>query len=141
MVYQTRHVHYFSVTFIVWCQSAKHMLQNISYYLIHQTQKSKLMHFNISHENLSVKYIIDRAITQSVCAFHQRSNHLVGDFSMIDSFSLRPFITLTLVKLLKLLICIIGARRYFHMVGASQKKTHMEKNEANRPPHGEKGTP
>ena len=30
----------------------------------------------------------DRAITQSVCAFNQRSNHLIADSSMIDSFSL-----------------------------------------------------
>ena len=27
-------------------------------------------------------------ITQSICAFNQRSNHLIADFSMIDSFSL-----------------------------------------------------
>ena len=27
-------------------------------------------------------------ITQSVCAFNQSSNHLIADFSMIDSFSL-----------------------------------------------------
>ena len=32
--------------------------------------------------------IFDRAITQSVCAFNQSSNHLIADFSMIDSFSL-----------------------------------------------------
>ena len=32
--------------------------------------------------------ISDRAITQSVCAFNQRSNHLIADFSMNDSFSL-----------------------------------------------------
>ena len=59
----------------------------------------KLMYFNISHENLSVKLcgkelvllvshetylgnfigndIFDRAITQSVCAFNQSSNHLI----------------------------------------------------------------
>ena len=68
---------------------------------------SKLMNFNISHENLSVKLcgkevllvshetylanfigsdIFDRAITQSVCAFNQSNNHLIADFSMIDSF-------------------------------------------------------
>ena len=67
------------------------------------------MYFNISHDNLSVKLcgkevllvshetylgnfigsdIFDRAITQSVCAFNQSSNHLIADFSMIDSFSL-----------------------------------------------------
>ena len=67
------------------------------------------MYFNISHENLSVKLcgkevllvshetylgnfigsdILDRAITQSLCAFNQSSNHLIADFSMIDSFSL-----------------------------------------------------
>ena len=67
------------------------------------------MYFNISHEKLSVKLwgkevllvshetylgnfigsdIFDRAITQSVCAFNQSSNHFIADFSMIDSFSL-----------------------------------------------------
>ena len=67
------------------------------------------MYFYISHENLSVKLcgkavllvshetylvnfigrdIFDRAITQSVCAFNQRINHLIADFSMIDSFPL-----------------------------------------------------
>ena len=66
------------------------------------------MYVNISHENLSVKLcgkevflvphetylgkfigcdIFDRAITQSVCAFNQWSNHLIADFSIIDSFS------------------------------------------------------
>ena len=71
--------------------------------------KSKLLYFNISQKNLSVKLcgkevllvshetylgnfigsdIFSRAITQSVCAFNQRSNHLIVDFSMIDSFSL-----------------------------------------------------
>ena len=77
--------------------------------LLFNPSKSKLMYFNISHENLSVKLcgkevllvphetylcnfigsdIFDRAITQSVCAFSRRSNHLIADFSMIDSFSL-----------------------------------------------------
>ena len=79
------------------------------YQLLFNPLKSKLMYFNISHENLSVKLcgkevllvshetylgnfigsdIFDRAITQSVCAFNQSSNHLIADFSMIDSFSL-----------------------------------------------------
>ena len=67
------------------------------------------MYFKISHENLSIQLcgkkvllvshetylgncigtdIFDREIIQSVCAFNQRSNHLITDFSMIDSFSL-----------------------------------------------------
>ena len=79
------------------------------YHLLYNPSKSKLMYFNISHENLSVKLcgkevllvshetylgnfigsdIFDRAIPQSVCAFNQSSNHLMADFSMIDSFSL-----------------------------------------------------
>ena len=79
------------------------------YHLLFNPSKSKLMYFNISHENLSVKLcgkevllvshetylgnfigndIFHRAITQSVCAFNQSSNHLIADFSMIDSFSL-----------------------------------------------------
>ena len=79
------------------------------YHLLFNPSKSKLMYFNISHENLSVKLcgkevllvshetylgnfigsdIFDRAITQSVCAFNQSSNHLIADFSMIDSFFL-----------------------------------------------------
>ena len=66
------------------------------YQLLFNPSKSKLMYFNISHENFSVKLcgkemllvshetylgnfigsdIFDRAITQSVCAFNQRSNH------------------------------------------------------------------
>ena len=79
------------------------------YHLLFNPSKSKLMYFNIYHENLSVKLcgkevllvshetdlgnfigsdIFHRAITQSVCAFNQSSNHLIADFSMIDSFSL-----------------------------------------------------
>ena len=46
----------------------------------------------VSHEtylgNFIGSDIFDRAITQSVCAFNQSSNHLITDFSMIDSFSL-----------------------------------------------------
>ena len=79
------------------------------YHLLFNPSKSKVMYFNISHTNLSVKLcgkevllvshetylgnffgsdIFDRAITQSVCGFHQRSNHLIVDYSMNDSFSL-----------------------------------------------------
>ena len=68
------------------------------------------MYFNISHENFNVKLcgkevllvshetylgncigsdIFDRAITQSVYDFNQKSNYLILDFSLIDSFSLR----------------------------------------------------
>ena len=82
------------------------------YQILFNPSKSKLMYFNISHENLSIKLcakevllvsretylgnfigsvIIDRAITQSVRAFNQRSNHLIADFSMIDSFSLHKW--------------------------------------------------
>ena len=79
------------------------------YHLLFNPSKSKLMYeVNIYHKNLSVKLcgkevllvsretylgnfigsdIFDRAITQSVCAFNQSSNHLIADFSMIDSFS------------------------------------------------------
>ena len=73
------------------------------YHLLFNPSKSKLMYFNISHDNLSVKLcgkevllvshetylgnfigsdIFDRAITQSVCAFNQSSNHLIADFSI-----------------------------------------------------------
>ena len=79
------------------------------YHPLYNPSKSKLTYFNISHEKLSVKLcgkevllvshetycgncissdIFDRAITQSVCAFDQRSNRVIADFSMIDSFSL-----------------------------------------------------
>ena len=67
------------------------------------------MYFNISHENLSVKLcgkdvllvshktylgnvigsdIFDRAIIQTICAFSQRSNHVIAELSMVDSFFL-----------------------------------------------------
>ena len=79
------------------------------YHLLFNPSKSKLMYFNLSYENFSVELcgkevllvlhetylgnfigsdMFDRAITQSVCAFNQSSNHLIADFSMIDSFSL-----------------------------------------------------
>ena len=31
--------------------------------------------------------ITDRAITQAVCSFYQKSNHVIGNYSMLDSFS------------------------------------------------------
>ena len=78
------------------------------YQLLLNPSKSKLVYFNISYEHLSIKLcgkelllvshetylgnvigsdLFDRAITPSVCAFNQRSNHLIADVSMIDSFS------------------------------------------------------
>ena len=68
------------------------------YHLLFNPSKSKLMYFNIYHENLRVKLcgkevshetylgnfigsdIFDRAIIQSVCAFNQSSNHLIAEF-------------------------------------------------------------
>ena len=70
------------------------------YHLLFNPLKWKLMYSNITHENLSVKLcgsemlqvshetyldncmgseIYDRAITRSVCAFNQKSNHLIAD--------------------------------------------------------------
>ena len=31
--------------------------------------------------------ITDRAITQTVCSFYQKSNHVIANYSMLDSFS------------------------------------------------------
>ena len=31
--------------------------------------------------------ITDRAITQTVCSFYQKSNHIITNYSMLDSFS------------------------------------------------------
>ena len=31
--------------------------------------------------------ITDRAITQAVCSFYQKSNHVIANYSMLDSFS------------------------------------------------------
>ena len=71
------------------------------YQLLFNPSKSKLMYLNISHEYLNIKLcgkevllvshetflgnylgsdIFDKAITQSVCAFNQRSDHLIADF-------------------------------------------------------------
>ena len=33
-------------------------------------------------------YLIGQSLNQYICAFNQSSNHLIADFSMIDSFSL-----------------------------------------------------
>ena len=31
--------------------------------------------------------ITDRAITQTVCSFYQKSNHVIANYSMLESFS------------------------------------------------------
>ena len=67
--------------------------------------KSKLMYYNVSHDNLHVKLcnqdvrivskeiylgnyisetIYDRAIKQTVCTFNAKSNQIISDFSMLD---------------------------------------------------------
>ena len=33
--------------------------------------------------------MFDRSITQSVCSFNRKSNHITADFSMFDSFLLQ----------------------------------------------------
>ena len=80
------------------------------YHLLFNPSKSKLMYFNLSYENFSVELcgkevllvlhetylgnfigsdMFDRAITQSVCAFNQSSNHLIADGSNYDSLFAR----------------------------------------------------
>ena len=71
--------------------------------------KSKLMYYNVSHDNLHVELfyqdvhivskeiyldnniienIYERALKQTVCAFNAKSNQIISDFSMLDCFSL-----------------------------------------------------
>ena len=71
-------------------------------------RKSKLMCFNVNADNLDITLcgekviyvnsetylgvslnsdITDRAITQAVCSFYQKSNHVIANYSMLDSFS------------------------------------------------------
>ena len=71
--------------------------------------KSKLMCFNVKYLDIHVELcgqnvnivshetylgnhigndIYDRKITQAVCSFTQKSNHVFADFSMLDSYSL-----------------------------------------------------
>ena len=77
------------------------------YDLLFNPLKSKLMFYNITYDDLHVELcsqpvnivnhetylgnyigadIFDRAVTQTVCKFNQRSNHVIADFSMLDFF-------------------------------------------------------
>ena len=76
--------------------------------ILFNLRKSKLMCFNVNVHNLDITLcgekvihcdsetylgvslnsnITDRAITQTVCSFYQKSNHVIGNYSMLDSFS------------------------------------------------------
>ena len=82
--------------------------------ILFNPSKSKLMYYNVSHDNLHVKLcnqdvhivskeiylgnyisenIYDRAIKQTVCAFNAKSNQIISDFSMLDCFSLHKLHT------------------------------------------------
>jgi len=79
------------------------------YHILFNPSKSKLMCYNlepqdiriqlcghpisiVSHETYLGNYIgndiSERGITQAMCAFSQKTNHLVADFAMLDSYSL-----------------------------------------------------
>ena len=48
----------------------------------------KVIHVD-SKTNLGVSLksdITNRAITQTVCSFYQKSNYVIGNYSMLDSF-------------------------------------------------------
>ena len=76
--------------------------------ILFNPRKSKLMCFNVNVNNLDITLcgekvihcdsetylgvslnsnITDRAITQTVCSFYQKSNHVIANYSMLDSFS------------------------------------------------------
>ena len=76
--------------------------------ILFNPRKSKLMCFNVDVHNLDITLcgekmihcdsktylcvslnsnITDRAITQTVCSFYQKSNHVIANCSMLDSFS------------------------------------------------------
>ena len=76
--------------------------------ILFNPRKSKLMCFNVNVHNLDITLcgekvihcdsetylgvslnsnITDRAITQTVCSFYQKSNHVIANYSMLDSFS------------------------------------------------------
>ena len=82
--------------------------------IVFNPSKSKLMYYNVSHDNLHVKLcnqdvdivskeiylgnyisenIYDRAIKQTVCAFNAKCNQIISDFSMLDCFSLHKLHT------------------------------------------------
>ena len=84
------------------------------FHILFNPSKSKLMYYNVSHDNLHVKLcnqdvhivskeiylgnyvsenIYDRAIKQTVCAFNAKSNQIISDFSMLDCFSLHKLHT------------------------------------------------
>ena len=74
--------------------------------ILFNPRKSKLMCFNVNVHNLDITLcgekvihcdsetylglslnsnIADRAITQTVCSFYQKSNHVIANYSMLDS--------------------------------------------------------
>ena len=76
--------------------------------ILFNPRKSKLMCFNINVDSLDITLysekeihvdnetylgvslksdITDRAITQTVCSFYQKNNHVIANYSMLDSFS------------------------------------------------------
>ena len=84
------------------------------FHILFNPSKSKLMYYNVSHDNLHVKLcnqdvhivskkiylgnyisenIYDRSIKQTVCAFNAKSNQIISDFSMLDCFSLHKLHT------------------------------------------------
>ena len=84
------------------------------FHILFNPSKSKLMYYNVSHDNLHVKLcnqdvdivskgiylgnyisenIYDRVIKQTVCAFNAKSNQIISDFSMFDCFSLHKLHT------------------------------------------------
>ena len=79
------------------------------YKILFNPQKSKLMCFNVRCMDFQLRLcgktvnivqnetylgnyigndIVDRGITQSACSFLQKTNHIVAEFSMLDSYSL-----------------------------------------------------
>ena len=84
------------------------------FHIFFNPSKSKLMYYNVSHDNLHIKLcnqdvhivskeiylgnyisenIYDRSIKQTVCAFNAKSNQIISDFSMLDCFSLHKLHT------------------------------------------------
>ena len=84
------------------------------FHIFFNPSKSKLMYYNVSHDNLHVKLcnqdvhivskeiylgnyisenIYDRAIKQTVCAFNAKGNQIISYFSMLDCFSLHKLHT------------------------------------------------
>ena len=84
------------------------------FHILFNPSKSKLMYYNVSHDNMHVKLcnqdvhtvskeiylgnyisknIYDRAIKQTVCAFNAKSTQIISNFSMLDCFSLHKLHT------------------------------------------------